>query len=152
MNAWEEQLSKMGQALVQQMRENLAANGSDLTGKLSKSIGYEVTKNSEGEYTLEILMEKYGEYVDSGAERGPGKPPPVRSILNWIVLRRIKVPAGLSLESFAWAIATNIGKKGQRFKKPKPFIGPAFETVDKNMMDDAMATGFEIEFDKTFTI
>lgn len=152
MNAWEQQLSKIGEALVEQMRANLAANGSDLTGKLSKSIGYEVNKDSEGQYTLQILMEKYGEYVDSGAERGPGKMPPVRSIQNWIVLRKIKVPTGLSLESFAWAIAINIGKKGQRFKKPKPFIEPAFETVYKNMMDNAMATAFEIEFDKTFTI
>jgi hypothetical protein len=152
MNAWEEQLSKIGEALVEQMRANLAANGSDLTGKLSKSIGYEVNQDKEGQYTLQILMEKYGEYVDSGAERGPGRMPPVRAIQNWIVLRKIKVPTGLSLESFAWAIATNIGKKGQRFKKPKPFIEPAFETVYKNMMDDAMATAFEIEFDKTFTI
>jgi hypothetical protein len=152
MNAWEEQLNRIGKALVEQMRENLSANGSDLTGKLSNSIGYEVTKDTSGNYTLQILMEKYGEYVDSGAERGPGKMPPVRAIQNWIVLRRIKVPTGLSLESFAWAIATNIGKKGQRFKKPKPFIEPAFETVYKNMMDDAMATAFEIEFDKTFTI
>jgi hypothetical protein len=152
MNAWEEQLNRIGKALVEQMRDNLSANGSDLTGKLSNSIGYEVTKDTSGNYTLQILMEKYGEYVDSGAERGPGKMPPVRAIQNWIVLRRIKVPTGLSLESFAWAIATNIGKKGQRFKKPKPFIEPAFETVYKNMMDDAMATAFEIEFDKTFTI
>ena len=152
MNAWEEQLNRIGKALVEQMRDNLAANGSDLTGKLSNSIGYEVTKDSAGDYTLQILMEKYGEYVDSGAERGPGKMPPVKAIQNWIVLRRIKVPTGLSLESFAWAIATNIGKKGQRFKKPKPFIEPAFETVYKNMMDDAIATAFEIELDKTFTI
>lgn len=152
MNAWEEQLNKIGVALVEQMRANLAANGSDLTGKLSNSIGYEVTQDSQGQYTLQILMEKYGEYVDSGAERGPGRMPPVRAIQNWIVLRKIKVPQGLSLESFAWAIATNIAKKGQRFKKPKPFIEPAFETVYKNMMDNAMATAFEIEFDKTFVI
>lgn len=152
MNAWEEQLNRIGKALVEQMRANLAANGSDLTGKLSNSIGYEVTKDTQGDYTLQILMEKYGEYVDSGAERGPGRMPPVRAIQNWIVLRKIKVPTGLSVESFAWAIATNIGKKGQRFKKPKPFIEPAFDTVYKTMVDDAMNTAFEIEFDNTFTI
>ena len=56
MNAWEEQLNKIGKALVQQMRDNLAANGSDLTGKLSNSIGYEVTKDSAGDYTLQSIV------------------------------------------------------------------------------------------------
>jgi hypothetical protein len=55
--------------------------------------------------------------------------PPVKAIIDWIKQKRISVPAAMSPIQFAWAVAKSIEKKGQRFKKPKPFIQVSLDDV-----------------------
>jgi len=60
-------------------------------------------------------------------------------------LKRIKPPKGFTVEQFAWAVAKKIGKEGQRFRKPYPFIQPALAyTINKNLEGIATAAAVDI--------
>jgi hypothetical protein len=139
-------LSKVGQAIINEIPNQLKKNGSNITGNLAKSYVYEVKQTRNG-WTLSIIDESgkgkynYGLSVEDGLERGPGKQPPVKPILEWIKIKKITVPPGFKPEAFAFAIAKNISKKGQRFRKPKPFlqdtINVVFQTDDKELQEAA---------------
>ena len=110
----------------------LTQNGSNVTGRLAASIKVQPARVTETSIVIPVTMLKYGEYVDDGAERGRGKRPPVRDIVQWIQQKRISVPKQFkNVEQFAFAIAYNIGKSGQRFKRARPFIQPALNTVQQ---------------------
>jgi hypothetical protein len=66
---------------------------------------------------LDVVIPGYYLFVDKGRKKG--KRPPVNAILNWIKREKIKVPQGVNLLSFAYAVANSIGKEGI---KPRPFI------------------------------
>ena len=135
----EQALQRVGEELKQAMTDELKSNGSYNTGDLANSITYEVRENGL-EYQLVRKMLAYGNYVDQGIGRGPGKQPPVRDIMDWIQLKRIPVPANLTLESFAFAIANNIGKRGTN-PRPKPFINPSISAVMRNMGEKLIGEG-----------
>jgi len=131
----EQALNIVGQQIVNRIPDELRANGSYITGNLAKSYTYEVVQTKNG-WTLNILdgsgkgtKYNYGDSVDEGLERGPGGMPPPKSIENWIRVKKISVPAGFTVEQFSWVIAKSIAKKGQRFRRPKPFIEPAVNYV-----------------------
>lgn len=65
-----------------------------------------------------ISMPNYAVFVDSGRKPN-SKMPPVSDILNWIRRKNISVPNMFTKESFAFAIAKSIAKKGI---KPRPFL------------------------------
>lgn len=123
----EQALTLIGEELKSSMTEDLKRNGSYNTGKLSNSINYTVQRNGTT-YSLVRSMLKYGDYVDQGIGRGPGRMPPVRDIMEWIQMKRIPVPTGMTLESFSYVISKSIGKKGTS-PKPKPFITPSINQV-----------------------
>lgn len=135
----EQALQRVGEELKEAMTAELKSNGSYNTGDLANSITYEVRENGL-EYELVRRMLAYGNAVDQGIGRGPGKQPPVRDIMDWIQLKRIPVPANISLEAFAFAIARNIGKKGTN-PRPKPFINPSISKVMRDMGDKLIAEG-----------
>jgi len=122
-----EALIRVGEELKQAMINQLKSNGSYNTGDLGNSITYSVVQR-DYEYDLVRTMLKYGNYVDQGIGRGPGRIPPVREIMEWVQLKKIPVPSGLTLESFAFAIAKNIGKRGTD-PRPRPFIAPSINKV-----------------------
>lgn len=66
--------------------------------------------------SLIIMMPKYYKYVDSGRKRGSF--PPIGPLMNWILEKNINVPNGMTQKQFAYAIATNIKKRGI---KARPF-------------------------------
>ena len=123
------ELTDIGGLVKGEMIDTLYNNNSVVTGNLARSIDPSAVRDNNDVFSLDISMLTYGVYVNDGAERGPGRMPPVRAISEWIRLKRISVPAKYTTEQFAWAIAKNIAKKGQRFKKPKPFIGVSLEQV-----------------------
>lgn len=123
----EEALLRVGEELKQAMINQLKSNGSYNTGDLGNSIQYKVEQR-DYEYNLVRTMFKYGDYVDQGIGRGPGRIPPVREIMEWVQMKKIPVPTGLTIESFAFAIAKNIGKKGTD-PRPRPFIAPSINKV-----------------------
>ena len=124
-------LQQVGNQIVVQMKANLQRNGNDNTGKLSNSIQATV----EGDKLI-ITMEKYGRWVNDGAERRGGKQPPIKAIQFWIAKNAITPRGGITAKQLPFAIARGIGKKGVVDKRAFPFIIPAanktiaqFETI-----------------------
>lgn len=120
-------LTELGTALTNAMIQTLKDNGSYNTGQLAASIKYDIRKQGTT-YQLVRSMLDYGVYVDQGIGRGPGKQPPVKPIMEWIRLKNIPIPQQMDIESFAYAISKNIGKRGTD-PKPRPFITPSIESV-----------------------
>ena len=142
------EMSDIGQLVVEEMIDKLFDNNSIVTGNLAKSIKPKQTIFDEAKQVIDqaISLNKYGIYVDNGAERGKGGMPPVQAIIDWIRQKRINVPAAMTPKQFAWAIAKNIEKKGQRFKKPKPFIQVSLDSVvQRNLNNIGEATALDID-------
>lgn len=134
--------------IAQEMVERLYDNNSVVTGNLVRSIKVQPVEDAKGNITYPISLKAYGIYVDDGAERRAGGMPPVQAISEWIKLKRINVPAAMTPQQFAWAIAKNIAKKGQRFKKPKPFIDESImAALNKNIQSLADAAAMDIAND-----
>lgn len=125
-----EALLRVGEELKIAMTAQLKSNGSNNTGNLANSIEYKVEQR-DYEYNLIRTMLKYGDYVDQGIGRGPGKRPPVEDIMDWLEMKRIPLPTGMVKESFAFLIARKIGKEGTN-PKPRPFITPSITSVLNN--------------------
>lgn len=127
----EEALLRVGDELKATMTQELKQNGSYYTGALANSIQYQVR---EQDFTFQLVrtMLKYGDYVDQGIGRGPGEPPPVQPLIEWIKFKSIPVPTGMSVLGFAIAISKKIGKTGTH-PKPRPFIAPSIQTVLNNV-------------------
>ena len=119
-------LQQVGNQIVAQMKANLQRNNNDNTGRLSNSIQATV----EGD-KLTITMEKYGRWVNDGAERRAGRKPPIKAIQFWIAKNAITPRGGITAKQLPFAIQAGIAKRGQVMRKSYPFIQPAVETVIK---------------------
>jgi len=140
------ELTDIGGLVKGEMIDRLYANNSVVTGQLARSIDPQSVTEQNDVFSLPISLLEYGKWVDDGAERGAGRMPPVRAIADWIRLKRINVPAKFTVEQFAWAVAKSIAKKGQRFKKPKPFIQVSInEVINQNINDIGNATAKDID-------
>ncbi len=140
------EMSDIGTLVVEEMVDRLFDNNSVVTGNLARSIKPGPTTEQEGIITQPITLPLYGIYVDEGSERKKGGMPPVRAIIDWIKQKRISVPMAMTPTQFAWAIAKNIEKKGQRFKKPKPFIQVSLDdVVQRNLNNIGDATALDID-------
>jgi hypothetical protein len=106
------------------MKANLQRNNNDNTGQLANSIKATV----EGD-NLKITMLDYGKWVNNGAERGPGRVPPIKAIQFWIAKNAITPKRGITAKQLPYVIQRSIGKRGQVRREAFPFIEPAIETV-----------------------
>jgi len=139
------EISDVATLATQEMVERLYSNNSVVTGNLVRSIRVQPEKDANGVITYPISLKQYGIYVDDGAERRAGGMPPVQAIADWIRLKRINVPAAMTPQQFAWAVAKSIAKRGQRFKKPKPFIDVSLQAaVNQNLQNIADAVAQDI--------
>lgn len=128
-------LPRIGQWAVEQIRKNIIDKKIMATGRTQRAIGYRLM----GEKAMQI-------YAESGDRapirtlqwgREPGKMPPIQSIKEWIVAKRITyksiaytrkesdkwkpkyTPDERGLNSAAWAIAAKIKKVGtSRYAEP----------------------------------
>jgi len=142
------EMSDIGTLVVEEMVDRLFDNNSVVTGNLARSIKpLETVFNEQGQVINQLIeLPVYGIYVDEGSERKKGGMPPVRAIIDWIKQKRISVPSAMTPIQFAWAIAKNIEKKGQRFKKPKPFIQVSLDAVvQRNLENIGEATALDID-------
>ena len=140
-----------GQIIKGKMIENLRANDSVVSGNLLRSIKVDNPKGLNKKGNLETILEIkawYAVLVDKGIDnRGPGKQPPIAPIQNWIRRKSISVPSGITIESFAFAIAKKIAKKGQR-KRAYPFIQPSIKFGEEYFTRRANeAIGVDVEID-----
>ena len=95
-------------------------------GTLQKSIRHRFTDGGKkGEV---YVAKKYGEWVEGIYHRGlmgraPGRWPPVKPILRWVVKMELPEEWNMSKESATFLVRRKIGKKGT---PAQPFLGPAF--------------------------
>jgi hypothetical protein len=132
----------------------LTQNGSNVTGKLAASIKVQPARVTETSVVIPVTMFSMVNMLDNGAERGRGKQPPVQDIVQWIKQKRISVPKQFkNVEQFAFAIAYNIGKQGQRFKRARPFIQPALNTVQEQYINSGqLASAVAIDLNNNIQI
>jgi hypothetical protein len=127
-----EELTLIANAYREEAIIKLTQNGSNVTGKLASSIKVQPARVTETKIIIPVFLKKYGEYVEFGSERGRGRRPPVQDIVQWIKQKRISVPNQFkNVEQFAFAISFNIGKSGQRFKRARPFLQPALNSIQE---------------------
>ena len=140
------EMSDIGTLVVEEMVDRLFDNNSVVTGNLARNIRPLATTFQNQVVEQSISLPVYGIYVDEGSERKKGGMPPVRAIIDWIKQKRISVPAAMTPVQFAWAVAKNIEKKGQRFKKPKPFIQVSLnDVVQRNLSNIGEAVALDID-------
>jgi hypothetical protein len=141
-------LTQFGKQIVNEMKKTLQKNGNDNSGKLSNSI----QETIEGDKLI-ISMEKYGQYVNNGAERGPGRVPPIKAINAWINKNGITPRGKITKQQLPYVIQASIGKRGQTRKRKFEFIQPSINTVLKQDMDSvfgkAIASEIELMFGKS---
>ena len=118
-------LEDFGQSWANNMKEIVQANGNNNTGQLVNSITYKIIETQNGELRITPDMLPYGYALDSGAERGPGKPPPIKAIRFWIAKNAITPRRGITAKQLPYAIQRGIGKNGVDDKRAFPFIIPA---------------------------
>jgi hypothetical protein len=119
-------IQQVGNQIVAEMKATLQRNNNDNTGMLANSIQATV----EGD-KLVITMLDYGKWVNDGAERGPGRKPPIKAINAWIAKNAITPKQGITRKQLPFVIQAAIGKRGQVRRKSYPFIAPSIETVLK---------------------
>jgi hypothetical protein len=127
-------LQKGGQLITDKMKDTLIAGRHIQSGDLARSLTSEVQQTPNG-YQLSISGLEYGQWIDQGIGRGPGKMPPKLPIQKWIKQKSIPVPQQLGLDSFVFLIQKKIAREGT---KPKPvnFIQPSVDFVVKNFLDE----------------
>jgi hypothetical protein len=141
---FEAALEQFGQQIVDQMKTNLQRNGNNNSGTLSNSIQYTIEGNK-----LIISMLKYGKWVNDGAERGPGRKPPIIAIEKWIARDGITPKGKITAKQLPFVIQAAIGKRGQTRRRAFPFIQPAFDEVLRTDLDSLFgeAIAKQIELD-----
>jgi hypothetical protein len=137
-----------GLVIQGKMIENLRNNDSVVTGGLIRSIKVNNEIKDETFTTTVTTGVKYANWVDKGTgDRGAGKQPPIAPIEAWIKRKSISVPPGITIKSFAFAIAKKIAKKGQR-KRPYPYIEPSIRFGDEffdRRINEALGTDVNID-------
>ena len=139
-------LTQFGKQIVNEMRNILKRNNNDNSGRLSDSIQETV----EGD-KLQIKMLEYGKWVNNGAERGPGRVPPIKAINAWINKNGITPRGKVTAKQLPYVIQASIGKRGQTQRKAYPFIQPAIDNVLKTDLDSLFGKAIAEEIETMFT-
>ena len=130
----ENYLKSYGKYIVRQARGILKKRGKNVTGKLSKSLRYEIVETKKG-YDIQFLASKYASFVNKGVSGTEGrrtyidqdgkrkvspfnfkKQPPSSVIEGWIKNRGIqgrdRKGRFITRKSLAFLIARGIKRKG----------------------------------------
>ena len=109
MEVWTQNTIKRMQSNLAQSKAN---NSGTLRQSLSDNLGGKTLTTKNDVLRLGITATDYWEFVDQG--RPPGKPPPLRDILNWVKTQsKLPVPRGLEW-AYAKTIRMNIAKRGTK--------------------------------------
>lgn len=132
-------IEKISKAVVDLYRSELADNGINASGKLSRTAQSIVEFN--GRHLLVYLeLEDYWKFVENG--RRAGKMPPINAILNWIKVKPI-VPRAINgripdTRQLAFLIARKIGNEGYKGRHPIENItkGSALNSVIEQIKNE----------------
>jgi hypothetical protein len=115
MLALRQAMEQYGEALVIEIVKELKNADKVATGKLAKSVSYELIESLD-KISVGIKALDYFENVDSGRRRG-AKPPPTGAIVKWMKVRGIKgrnpkTGRFQTQQQTAFVIARGISKNG----------------------------------------
>ncbi len=99
----------IGNFIIEALQKELVEQGHDNTGNLVNSFEQRVIRLPDS-IVLEILMDKYGIYVNEGRDKHKKKVP-LDVLIRWIEQRAI-VTGDKKVKSMAFAIQQNIWKEG----------------------------------------
>ena len=129
----EKALHMVGSYYVEEVKTQLKADGTDATGKLSKSIGYKLIDGS-----IDIVNTMYGKAIDEGSRPSSMgsnlvSKAYIDNIIKWASAKGIRPRSG-SMRKMANAIARSIKKRGiiKRFNYSGSNI---FDRVYKRLED-----------------
>ena len=105
MKALDNLLSMLGEFYIEKFSEELIAQGHNNTKTLSETMRYE----TDGHATVNIYMQDYAKFVDSGVR--PGKIVSVYALIEWIEQKGI-ASGEKEIKSMAFAIRKKIEKEG----------------------------------------
>lgn len=145
---------KIAKLIISSLQKELIAQGHQATGNLVNSFEERVIELPDS-MVLEILMDDYGTYVNSGRKSG-GKKVPINVLVEWIERRGI-ASGDKEVKNAAFAIQQKIYQEGTptsgsfRFSnngRRKGFIdfvidnelGEAFAELEKEVFEDYDAT------------
>lgn len=136
-------LEQFAQEVVDVYKQGLTAYDAIATRTLYDSVSVDGVTVDGGKFTVTINLAEYWKYIENGrqayGENYKGHLPPISAIEQWIIAKPV-IPGGTqrgvspyaqvtptlsslnvatSTNSLAWAIATNIAKKGI---PPKPIL------------------------------
>jgi hypothetical protein len=150
-----EQVSRGIDAVIQDVREELAAQGHRATGRLMDTLEKQITADIlNGEWTANILMEDYGRFVNDGVranriayQRGSGRQSSryIAGLLDWAATVRPELDEK-ERRSFVFAVAEKHKKEGM------PTAGSyAFSTNGRRLAfteQDRYENAFTAQFDE----
>jgi len=133
-------IKEFGRDYVKILTRELLRAGKDASGRLIRSINYKLVEDAEI-IKLEILAEKYLEYVDKG--RKPGSYPPIKPLIEWVKIKNlpINVAYGAQQNIFKFGIKpTNIIQKVVKEFETSPTLKRKYEeevvnSIIKNIND-----------------
>lgn len=136
-----------GQRKVQDIRNALRLNKINATGRLSASVQSKVT-DTKDLIRLTVTALAYIATVDIGRQptknRGSGEFT-VEKIKEWIVAKRLPIPAKYTLQSFAFVVWRRINESGtlQYRKGNRTIIADALELGIKDFENKVAEFGIE---------
>lgn len=146
----------LGQLIINELGKELIKQQHRATGDLISSLDYRLKNRSIG-FTLEILMNDYGLFVNTG--RKPGKKKvPIQALLEWIKQKGIETNNKKAL-GVAFAIQKTIQKEGSPTRnsrakgKRTEFIDDTLERLDNvitSMVGDLYEKQIGIQIDNAF--
>ena len=102
-------LNKVGKLIIASLQKELIEQGHEASGNLVNSFEQRVIEVPNS-IVVEILMDKYGIYVNEGRKTG-GKKVPINVLVDWIERKAI-VNGDKEVKSLAFAIQQTIHKEG----------------------------------------
>jgi hypothetical protein len=144
-------LSDIGQYVIEELAKEIIKQDHSNTGKLIDSLDYNVnTANT----SIDVYMNDYGRYVNTGRKRGARKVP-IQALVEWIKQRGIETNNKKAL-GIAFAIQKTIEKQGsptvnsRKKGKRTEFVDDTIERISnkvENMVADVFEKEIEIQLD-----
>lgn len=122
-----QKIKEFGRDYVKILTRELLRAGKEASGQLIRSINYKIVEDAEI-IRMEILGEKYLEYVDKG--RKPGTYPPIRPIAEWVNIRGLEPRVAYAIQKsiFKFGIRpTNVIQKVIREFETSPTLQRKYE-------------------------
>jgi hypothetical protein len=140
-----QKMKEFGRDYVKILTRELLRAGKDASGQLIRSINYKIVEDAEI-IRMEILAEKYLEFVDKG--RKPGSYPPIKPLIQWVNIKGLEPQVAYAIQKsiFKFGIKpTNIIQKVVREFETSPTLTRKYEEEVVNNIIDNINKNYKTE-------